>query len=137
MVLSKDEEARERRETLENDRLVREAEQRRIQLEGTTMHQHAQSAVNDEAGGRFASVNPTTVVGAEPAVKYPQLPASSPWSGTQPEPGIEPPLGFDNPALNESSTFNGCVEVPGGAPSSTPCGGVVAPPSFSGDGGDR
>ena len=80
-MLSSQQERIERIETLENDRLVREAEQQRIQREGTTMYQHAQSAVNDEAGGRFASVNPTTVVGAQPLPSYPQLPSSSPWSG--------------------------------------------------------
>jgi hypothetical protein len=94
-MLTRQEEEQERRETLENDRLVREAEQRRILLEGSTMHQHAQSAANDEAGGRFASVNPATVVGAQPLPTYPQLPSSSPWSGTQPEPPIEPPTGYE------------------------------------------
>jgi hypothetical protein len=51
-VLSKQEEEAERRATLENDRKVREQQER-----GTTMFQHAQSHANDEAGGRFAAVS--------------------------------------------------------------------------------
>jgi hypothetical protein len=92
-MLSRQEEEQERRETLENDRKVLEAERQRILREGTTFHQFSQSAANDEAGGRFAAISPTTVVGAQPLPKYPPLSASSPWSGAQPEPGIEPPLG--------------------------------------------
>jgi hypothetical protein len=131
-MLSSQEEQIERIETIENDRLVREAEQRRIQLEGTTMHQHAQSAANDEAGGRFASVNPTTVVGAQPLPVYPQLPSSSPWSGTQPEPGIEPPLGFENPAVEESSMammWSSSIEATGAPVTEALSPDVQVPPS--------
>jgi hypothetical protein len=99
-MLSRQEEEQERCETLENDKLVREAEHRRIQREGTTMHQHAQSAANDEAGGRFASVNPTTVIGVQPLPTYPQLPANSPWHGSDPVPD-EPPLGYRIDAVPE------------------------------------
>jgi hypothetical protein len=60
----------ERRDTLENDRKLREAEHERLLREGTTMHQFAQAQANDLAGGRFAGVNSTTVVGAEQVVKY-------------------------------------------------------------------
>ena len=114
-MLSSQEEQIEREATLENDRLVREAEQRRIQLEGTTMHQHAQSAANDEAGGRFAAINPTTVVGADPQLKYPA--ASPSWQIQLPD---EPPLGVDNSALEPSAVYSP-VEV--GAPV------LEAPPS--------
>ena len=96
-MLSKQEEEQERRETLENDRKVLER--------GSTFHQHAQAAANDLGGGRFAGVNPTTVVGSEPAIKYPA--ASSTWQIQLPD---EPPLGFDNPAL----------ENPTGVPASSP-----------------
>ena len=124
-MLSSQEEQAEREATMRNDASVREqqmqrdAEQRRILREGTTFYQHAQSAANDEAGGRFAGVNPATVVGSEPAVKYPQLPASSPWSGAQPEPGIEPPLGFENPAIEPSAVTLGAeqTDAPAGATS--------------------
>jgi hypothetical protein len=131
-MLSKQEDERERRETLENDRKVREREHQRLLRQGTTMFQHAQSHANDEAGGRFAAVNPTTVVGAQPPT-YPQLPSSSPWSGSQPEPGPEPPLSVhENPALEPSTASSSFpVEDPGGAPSSASPRNVAAPPSFS------
>ena len=134
-MLSSQEEQAEREATMRNDASVREqqkqrdAEQRRILREGTTFYQHAQSAANDEAGGRFAGVNPATVVGSEPAVKYPQLPASSPWSGQAPEPGIEPPLGYDNPALDETSAASILAAAATGAPvSAAPPSAVQAPP---------
>jgi hypothetical protein len=131
-VLSKQEEEQERRETLENDRLVREAEHRRILREGTTFHQHAQSAANDMAGGRFAAVNPTTVVGAQPLPTYPPLPSSSPWSGAQPEPGPEKPLGYEISKLTphelEPSMASSSVEDTG-----APAGATLSPePSDAG-----
>jgi hypothetical protein len=46
----------------------------------------------DEAGGRFAQVNKSTVVGSDPATLYPRLPGG-PWAA-QPMPPEEPPLGF-------------------------------------------
>jgi hypothetical protein len=127
-MLSKQEEEQERRATIENDRLVREAEHRRIQREGTTMYQHAQSAANDEAGGRFASVNPTRVIGATPNIAA-AYPAASTAHQTELPP--EPPLSaYENPTLGESSMAVGglpFIEDTGGAPSS-PCEDVVAPP---------
>ena len=136
-MLTRQEEEQERRETLENDRKLLEAEHRRILREGTTFHQHAQSAANDEAGGRFAAVNPTTVVGAQSLPKHPTLPSSSPWSGAQPEPGIEPALGYPIDAMpeSESSTvMSSAVEVPddpvaaplGGSLVQQPSGGLVS-----------
>src|SRR6516164_11656791 len=88
-MLIRQEEEQERRETLENDRLVREAEHQRLLREGTTFHQHAQSHANDEAGGRFAAVNAATVVGAQPLPVYP---AAS--SAHQTELPPEPSLGY-------------------------------------------
>jgi hypothetical protein len=132
-MLSSQEERRERKEVMRQDADLRkrqeEAERRAKDQSGTFFsHTHA-----DEigGGGRFAAVNPATVVGAQPLPVYPQLPSSSPWSGQQPEPGIEPPLGFENPAF-EPSTSNVFVEATGGAPSSSPCEDVVAPPPFEG-----
>jgi hypothetical protein len=112
-MLSKHEEERERRETLENDRRVREQQK---QSEASTFHQHAQAAADDLAGGRFAGVNPSTVVGSEPAVKYPA--ASPTWQIQLPD---EPPLGFDNPALDESSMAAsiGETSAPAGATASS------------------
>ena len=93
-MLSSQEEEQERRETLENDRKVREQQQRDRASRGSTFHQHAQAAASDNAGGRFGSVNSATVVGSQPLSKYPELPSSSPWSSADPVP-IEPPLGYD------------------------------------------
>jgi hypothetical protein len=66
---------RERMEQLENDR-----------HKTSTYRDHARA--NDEEGGRFA------VEANSPAEQYPRLPETSPWS--QPQPGLEPPLGADN-----------------------------------------
>lgn len=73
-MLSRQEEERERRETLQNDRRVREQT-------GTYL-----SHTHNEAGGRFAREQ--TVVGKS-SDPWPKLPASSPWSGAQPSPGAE------------------------------------------------
>ena len=43
----------------------------------STFFSQAQTAAADEAGGRYAKHNPTTVIGAAP-IAYPALPASSP-----------------------------------------------------------
>jgi hypothetical protein len=69
-------------DTFDNDRKV-----------ASTMFEHAVASADDDRGGRFAGVNKTVVVGSSP-VAYPPLPSSSPWSGAQPEPGPEPPLGY-------------------------------------------
>jgi hypothetical protein len=44
----------------------------------------------DEAGGRYAKLNPSKVTGSTPTV--PQQPAKSPWA-CDPVP-LEPPVGF-------------------------------------------
>ena len=68
----------ERRETLANDRRVREQ---------ATFKDFADSGVGNEGrGGRFAKSD------VRPTVK--PLPPNSPWSPSQPGPGVEPPLGF-------------------------------------------
>jgi hypothetical protein len=87
MSTSKQDDDKERREVLENDRHVHEQER------AATMHGHAIASADDEAGGRFARVNPTMVVGSTPGPSYPVLPASSPWHGPDPV-GLEPPLGY-------------------------------------------
>jgi hypothetical protein len=135
-MLSRQEEERERRETLENDRKVLEAERQRIAREGTTLHRFAQSQADELSGGRFAAINPTTVVGSDPTLKYPPLPSSSPWSGAQPEPGVEPQLGYEinrlTPyELEPSMGTTRPVEDTGGAPSSAPPDDVAAPPPSS------
>src|SRR5262245_31922742 len=82
----------ERRRVLENDRRVRDQ---------STYADHARSVVDDK-GGRFAKLNVTPTVH--------RLPESSPWSGSQPGLGIEPPLGYSIDQLEPQS----------GAPDSAP-----------------
>jgi hypothetical protein len=77
---------REKREVFRNDRLIREAEERRRR----TYSGHALDG-EPELSGRFAKVSTTTVTGSSP-VSYPAQPEGSPWRS---DPiGPEPPLGF-------------------------------------------
>jgi hypothetical protein len=64
------------------------------------MHQHALAQADETRGGRYGAALPTThVVGSTAVPNYPQ--ASAPF---QFDPvGLEPPLGFDNPALEPTS----------------------------------
>ena len=70
----------ERRGILRNDARVRE---------GATFRDFADSGVGNEGreSGRFKKLDTTPVV-------HP-LPANSPWSGAQPQPGDEPAYGVD------------------------------------------
>jgi hypothetical protein len=74
-----------RRETLANDRKLRER--------GSTFHDHAHAALNDEAGGRYARTSPAVMIGSTPRPygSLPPMPAGNPWSG--PDARIEPPTG--------------------------------------------
>jgi hypothetical protein len=111
-MLSRQEEEQERRETLENDRKLLDAERQRILREGTTMHAFAQSEANLDLGRYGAAMGKPDVVGVRPAVKYLQLPESSPWSGAQPQPGPEPPLSaYDNPALEPSAGLSAVEQL--------------------------
>jgi hypothetical protein len=82
-VLSKQEEELERREVLENDRLVREQQQQRER--GSTFLDHYH---DDTSGGRFASLGAPTVVGRDGVTNYP--PAAAQQRDPVPD---EPPLG--------------------------------------------
>jgi hypothetical protein len=62
----------ERQIEMQNERLRKLAE-------GSTYFQHSIAMAMDEAGGRYAKQNPTTVVGADP-IAYPRQPENSPWS---------------------------------------------------------
>jgi hypothetical protein len=53
-----------------------------IRNERDTLHSRAQSALDDESGGRFSKISPSKVTGATP-VTYPRLP-SGPWSEGDP-----------------------------------------------------
>lgn len=119
-MLSRQEEEQERRATLENDRLVREAEQQRILREGTTLHQFAQEETLPR--GRYdAPVPAPHIVGSTAIPKYPQ--ASAPF---QIDPvGDKPPL----PVHDDESSAGFHLHAEEGAPvSAAPPSGVQAPP---------
>jgi len=84
MTFSNNSSQKERAAILKNETRLR-------QEQATTLHQFATSA-SDEAGGRFAQVNKSNVIGSSP-VSYPTL-KSGPWSA-QPGPGPEPPYPID------------------------------------------
>ena len=70
-----------KRSVMENERKV-----------GSSYFHHAQASADDDRGGRFAAVNPTSVTGSTPASQYPRQPATPPWSH---DPcGLEPSLGY-------------------------------------------
>jgi hypothetical protein len=127
-MLSKQEEQQERLQTLENDRKVLEAEQARIQREGTTFHQFGQSQADEISQGRFAATGVPSVTGAMPIPKYPA--ASPSWQIQLPD---EPPLGLDNPALETSAASILPAEATGGAEAPSPASDVeqAAPPPSS------
>jgi hypothetical protein len=115
-MLSRQEEDRERRETLLNDQRVR----RQQEQTGSTFHQHAQADVAMPRG-RFAAVTTATVVGADPITNYPAA------ASHQHDPcGQEPSLGYRindlNPSDLEPSALpeaQGTGEPTDGAPSPT------------------
>jgi hypothetical protein len=109
-----------RRDVLANDLSV-------LQQQGSTMLDHARSAADDDRGGRFAAVNTTTVIGADPIPKYPTLPASSPWAGPDPVPKEEP-LGY---SVNDLEPSTGLLPLP---VETGPA--VAAAPSLFVEGGD-
>jgi hypothetical protein len=90
MTLSRQEEMEERREVVENER--------RLRNQGTTFSRFAQADA-DQRRGRFDEHEKATVNGSEPIVRYPQLPASSPWAGPDLVP-TEPSLGYRINDLN-------------------------------------
>ena len=101
-MLSKQEEDRERRETLRNDLKVRQQQRE----QGASFHQFAEADAAIPLG-RFTQVNTATVVGGNAVPQYPA--ASSPWQGPDLV-GLEPPTGYridamtpDDPA--ELSSF--------------------------------
>jgi len=90
-MLSSQEEQEERRRVFAPDQS--------LPNQASTFHQRA---VADAAmpRGRFSAVEAATVVGANPTIDYP---AGSAWSADPGAQCVEPPLGFDNPALEPSS----------------------------------
>jgi hypothetical protein len=113
-MLTDQAEQAEKRRTLLNDARVREQQQ-----QASSLLDHARAAADDLSGGRFAGVNPATVVGSTPVPKYPAAAAH------QFDPcGTEPPLGVRIDAMpgDESSTLLAVVEATGG-PADAPFGG--------------
>jgi hypothetical protein len=98
----------EKRSLLRQDADVRRQQEQAAKREqsGTFFsHTHADEI---SGGGRFAGVNPATVVGSEPAVRYPAAAAH------QADPcGTEPPLGYRVDAMSEqeSSTVSSSFPV--------------------------
>src|SRR5215467_1684603 len=104
-MLSSQEEQAERRRVLAQDASLRQ------QQGGSAYIDHYMQ----EAGGRFSAHAAATVIGTTAIPQYPQ--ASTPFQ-SDPVPD-EPPLGFDNPALEPSSSATEAQATgPTAAPSS-------------------
>jgi hypothetical protein len=128
MTTSDQEDQAEKHRTLFNDARVRD--QLRNGDTGTFLsHTHI-----DDAGGRFAAVNAATIVGSEPAVKYPQLPSSSPWHGSDPVPD-EPPLGYRIDAMPELENPAGVLATDD--PANAPSGGSLVEQPYGGPVSER
>jgi hypothetical protein len=97
MTTTYQEEQRERHETLEQDKRLRE------QQRGATYSSFADAFADEDRGGRFKAVNKTAVVGATPAPAYPAGPA---WCADPT--GVEPALGVD---INEMQPTGEVFEV--------------------------
>jgi hypothetical protein len=80
-----------------------QAERRRVLREqAATYHQFAQNELSQPRGRFTEAEGKQHVVGSTPGSGYP-APPSGPWSGTQPEPGPEPPTGYRIDALEPSA----------------------------------
>jgi hypothetical protein len=107
-MLEKQIDQAERLAVMRNEQRVRE-EQGRVFApnqsepnQASTYHQHAQADA-DIPRGRYTAHQRSSVTGAtpNPASLYPPGPA---WCADPGAQCLEPPLGFDNPALDASST---------------------------------
>jgi hypothetical protein len=96
-MLSSQKDQHDRIETLRNDQKVRQ--QTGDQRVGATFLDFAQSAINDEAGGRFARIQPQVIVGADPIPNYP---AAAPHQADVV--GQEPALGYSVEETDGAST---------------------------------
>ena len=100
--------------------------ERREVLRNDTMFSRQQNIV-DDAGGRYAKLTPSNVIGSTSAPQYPKLPASSPWS--QFDQNVEPVLGFSVNSMEPTGTH---AEVQASIePALIPS--VVASPAVIGD----
>ena len=112
-MLSSQKEQAERRRVLANDARVKE------QIGTFLSHTHM------DEGGRFAQVANAQIVCADPIPKYPA--ASAAHQIQLPD---EPPLGLDNPAL-ENSTVACSVEAQAGGPAEAPATTSLSPGQLS------
>jgi len=103
----------ERRRIIENDRKVM-----------ATYHSHAQSTLNDERQGRFATLDKPTVTGSTPGSQFPRMPAGNPWREEPigPEPFVD--------GRGEGNVLGYAIDRPDAPPSS-------ASPVGDGGNGDR
>jgi hypothetical protein len=76
------------------------AQDQSLPKQAITFYQHA-LADADIPRGRFTEHERSTVIGSTPTPAYPAGPA---WSADPGAQCVEPPLGLDNPALEEAST---------------------------------
>ena len=110
-----------------------QAERRRILREqASTFLDHARAAADDEAGGRFARIQPQSVIGSTPIPQYPQ--AGTPF---QSDPcGLEPPLGYRIDDL-ESPTGFSLSPVATDDPAHAPSGGSLVQQPYGGSVSER
>jgi hypothetical protein len=117
----------ERRATLENDRRVREQQQK-----AASTYMAFSQVDADEPRGRFQNMSGTmTVIGATAIPSYPELPANSPWHH-DPVPNEEP-LGhrvdemspLDPPAVGAAAGVTGDPTSSDPLPAGSPCPDVA------------
>ena len=131
MTTSDQEEQAERRRVT-----LQDADRRRQQA--STNLDHALAAANDIRGGRFGATGTPNVTGATeiPYSSLPKMAASSPWSGAQPEPGTEEPLGYRIDAMpeQEPSTVlsSPCPVEVTDDPADAPSGGSLVEQTYGG-----
>jgi hypothetical protein len=107
------------------------AQDQSLPKRATTFHQFAQSDAQTPRG-RFTQVDAATVVGANPTIDYPAGPA---WCADPGSQCVEPPLGFDNPALEPAFLASPAQATgPTSDAPSTPLGQRDVGPSFNDQG---
>jgi hypothetical protein len=99
----------EAEEQAEKRRVMLQNADVRQQQQGTTFFQHALVTADETSQGRFAAMGKPSLIGQSPtpATAYP---AASPASQVELPP--EPPLGFENPALESPTGLPSPVDSP-------------------------
>ena len=97
------------------------------QRRASTFHAHAQAQADEVNQGRFRSIGVPNVIGSTPSPSS-QYPAASAAHQTKLPP--EPPLGFNNPALDDpAGVVTASADPSMAAPVSIEAGGAAAPSS--------